>query len=102
MLKEVQIPEIGIVKITKKRGVKRMILSVKQYSVVTMTIPYSVSFRIAENFIKEKKNWIIRSKKKISEKEKQKTEFSPDTVFSTKNHKMVFIKAEKNEIIITP
>ncbi len=102
MLKEIQIPEIGIVKITKKRGVKRMTLSVKQSSVVTMTIPYSVSFRIAENFIKEKKDWIIRSKKKISEKEKQKTTFSSDTVFSTKNHKLVFIKAAKNKIIITP
>ncbi len=102
MLKEIQIPEIGIVKITKKRGVKRMTLSVKQSSVVTLTIPYSVSFRQAETFIAEKKDWIIRSKKKISEKEKQKTDFSPDTVFSTKNHKLVFIKAAKNKIIITP
>ncbi|NOZ36229.1 MAG: M48 family metallopeptidase [Chlorobi bacterium] len=102
MLKEIQIPEIGTVKITKKRGVKRMTLNVKQSSVVTMTIPYSVSFRQAENFIKEKKNWIIRSKKKISEKEDKKTKFSQETIFSTKNHRLIFIQATKNHIIITP
>ncbi len=55
MTKEILIPEIGSVKITKKRGVKRMILKVKPSEKVVMTVPYSVSFSSAENFINEKK-----------------------------------------------
>ncbi len=102
MTKEILIPEIGSIKITKKRGVKRMILKVKPSEKVVMTVPYSVSFSSAENFINEKKDWIIRSLKKIAERENLKTVFTPETVFSTKKHKLCFIKSEKNHIKISP
>lgn len=101
MLKEILIPEIGTVKITKKRGVKRMTLSVKQSSVVSMTIPFSVSFQHAEKFLAEKKEWIIRSQNKISTREKKRTIFKPQSTFNTKYHELVFIPTEKTQIIIS-
>ncbi len=99
--KKFQISEIGLVKITKKRGLKRMTLSVKANGEIRMSIPYSVSFSSAEKFILAKKNWIIKSRKKISEKEKTKTIFTPDTDFSTKFHKLLFISGNKTRIIIS-
>jgi len=101
MTKEIQISGIGSIKITKKRGLKRMTLSVKVSGEVKMSIPYIVSFSSAEKFIVEKKDWIIKSQKKISEKENLKTIFSPETIFSTKKHKIVFIPDIKTRIIIT-
>ena len=78
-----------------------MTLSVKSSGEIRMSIPYSVSFSSAENFILEKKNWIIKSKKKISEKEKTKTIFTPDTEFSTKFHTLIFISGNQTRIIIS-
>lgn len=101
MNKEINIPEIGTVKITKKRGLKRMTLSVKITGEIKMSIPYIVSFSSAEKFILEKKDWIIKSQKKISDKEKTKTIFTPDTDFSTKFHKLIFIPDKKTRIIIS-
>lgn len=101
MTKEISIPKIGIVKITKKRGLKRMTLSVKASGEIKMSIPYIVSFSSAEKFILEKKDWIIKSQKKVSEKQNQKTIFTPETEFSTGKHKLVFIPDKKTRIIIT-
>lgn len=101
MTKEISIPKIGIVKITKKRGLKRMTLSVKASGEIKMSIPYIVSFSSAEKFILEKKDWIIKSQKKVSEKQNQKTIFTPETKFSTGKHKLVFIPNKKTRIIIT-
>ena len=60
MTKKIFISEIGCVKVTKKRGLKRMTLSVKASGEIKMSIPYIVSFSSAEKFILEKKEWIIK------------------------------------------
>lgn len=101
MQKEIHISDIGTVKITKKRGLKRMTLSVKNTGEIKMSIPYIVSFSSAEKFILKKKEWIIKSRKKISEKENRKTVFSLETEFSTKKHKLIFIPENKTRLIIT-
>jgi len=101
MIKEIQIADIGIVRITKKRGVKRITLSIKSDGKVKMSIPYSVSFSSAEKFIAEKKTWIKKNQKKIAENENQKTVFTPETVFTTKKHTLVFIPNNKTHIVVS-
>ncbi len=101
MTKDVYISGIGLIKITKKRGLKRMTLSVKTGNEIKMTVPYSVSFDKAEKFIREKKDWIKKSQKKISEKEQSKTFFSPQTQFSTKFHTLNFILSENTQVSIS-
>lgn len=101
MNKEINLPEIGVVKIIKKRGVKRMTLSVRPFRPVSVTIPYSVSFRTAESFVIEKRDWIIRNQEKISEREDKRTKFTPQTTFKTKEHELVFIPSNKTQIRIT-
>lgn len=101
MVKEINITEIGIVKITKKRGVKRMTLSVRPFLPVSVTIPYSISFNKAESFVKEKKDWIIQNQKKISETEDRRTKFTYQTKFNTRERELVFIPSNKTQIRIT-
>ncbi len=101
MTKEISVNGIGLVKITKKRGLKRMTLSVKSGGEIRMSVPYTVSFLTAEKFILEKKAWIIKSRKRISEKERQKTIFTPETKFSSKFHQLLFIPDKKTRIIIS-
>ena len=52
MSKEIYIEGIGNIKITKKKGVRRMSMSVRPFRYVNVTIPYSVSYRVAESFVK--------------------------------------------------
>lgn len=101
MSKEINIAQIGIVKITKKRGVSRMTLSVRPFKPVNVTIPYSISYNSAILFVKEKKDWIIKKQEKISKTENKRTKFTLQTKFKTKEHELVFIQSEKTQIIIT-
>ena len=101
MHKEINIADIGLVKITKKRGVKRMTLSVRPFRPVSVTIPYSLSFGKAESFVREKKDWIIRNQNKITEREDKRTKYTVQTKFKTKERELVFIPADTTQIRIT-
>jgi len=100
MSKEINISEIGIVKITKRRGVKRMTLSVRPFKPISVTIPYSVSFSAAESFVREKKDWIIRNQKKVSAREGKRTRFTAETKFRTRERELVFVLSNKTQISI--
>ncbi len=89
--------------ITKKRGVRRMTLSVRPFRPVRLTIPYSLSYSSATSFIKEKKEWIIHSKEKISNTENKRTVFNVGSEFKTRERSLKFKVSEnnKNQIRIT-
>ena len=78
-----------------------MTLSVRPFRPVSVTIPYSFSFRAAESFVIEKKDWILRNQEKISERENNRTKFTPQTIFKTKERELVFIPSDKTQIRIT-
>ena len=97
MSKEIYIKGIGNVIITKKRGVRRMTLSVRPFRPVRLTIPYSLSYSSATSFIKEKKEWIINSKEKISKNENKRTVFNLDSEFKTRERSLKFKVSENNK-----
>ncbi len=110
MSKEIFIEGVGNVIITKKRGVRRMTLSVRPFRPVRLSIPYSLSYSSAESFINEKKGWIIRSKEKISKTENNRTVFNTDSDFNTKERHLRFeasknntdqIRITKNSIVVS-
>jgi len=109
MPKEIFIKDIGKVVISKKKGVRRMTLSVRPFRPVRLTVPHSLSYASATTFIKEKKDWIIKSREKISKTENTRTVFDIKTDFKTKeralqfeasNHEHDKIKITKKEIIV--
>ena len=87
-----------------------MSLSVRPFSTVNVTIPYSVSYRTAESFVKEKKEWIIRSKEKISKTENKRTVYNVGSEFKTRERSLKFevsknntdqIRITKNSILVS-
>lgn len=109
MSKEIFIKGIGKVVVIKKRGVKRMTLSVRPFRPVRLTVPYHVSFSEAERFIFEKHLWIVQSKAKIAQNENKQKIFDLQTQFKTKERNLRFepslndhdkIKITKHEIIV--
>lgn len=80
-----------------------MTLSVRPFRPVRLTIPYSLSYSSATSFIKEKKEWIIHSKEKISKTENKRTVFNLDSEFKTRERSLKFevSKSSKDQIRIT-
>ncbi len=102
MMKEVFIEGIGDVRITKKRGMKRMTLSVRPSRPVNVTMPYSCSFEDALKFIHKKQSWIADTQSKIASVETKRNDFTPESVFKTKFRELVFVPSDKTKVKLTP
>jgi predicted metal-dependent hydrolase len=109
MQKNIHIKEIGNVSIVKKKGVRRMTLSVRPFRPIRLTIPHSVTYSQAVQFMYEKKEWIIKSRAKISKTENNQTLFDFNSNFQTRERRLLFeasqngqdkIKITKDSIIV--
>lgn len=56
---------IGNIKYKRNPRARRLTIRVKQTGEVSVTIPYNLSFKIAEDFVLSKKDWIIQKKEGI-------------------------------------
>jgi predicted metal-dependent hydrolase len=101
MTKELFIEGIGDVRITKKRGVKRLTLSVRPFRPVNVTMPYSLSFDDALKFIRQKQSWISDTRSKIAQIEHKRVDFDTETTFKTKFRELVFVPSDKTRVKLT-
>ena len=98
MEKTVHYPEIGDVRFVKSTKAKRISLTVKLLKGVIVTVPYSASYEEAERFVKEKYNWILKSKAKIEKVEQQQTVFTNETEYCTKFRTLKLIPDERENL----
>jgi predicted metal-dependent hydrolase len=101
MMKEIFIEGLGDIRITKKRGMKRMTLSVRPFRPVNVTMPYSCSFEDALKFIRQKQSWIADMQSKLASVETKRSVFSPGVTFSTKHRKLVYMPASLTKVKLT-
>ena len=88
---------IGDVSLIKKK-VKNLRITVKPFEGVIESVPGWISFRQAEDFLYEKKEWILKSKAKVKEIEGKYTIFDEDTAFKTGSHFLTFIHARSDKL----
>jgi len=88
--KEIYIKDIGLIKLNKNYRAKRLSIRIQPFKGVSVTIPPSVSYKYAEKFILEKKNWILKSLSKMDKIEKKQSVFLNNSVFKTKYHTILF------------
>jgi predicted metal-dependent hydrolase len=95
--KQLSIPDVGIVIISKKTNATRIKMRVHPEKGVLVTIPYSASFSEAETFIAKNIDWL--KEKTTSQKiSGEVTLFKPDSVFQSRKTIVRFIQHEKNSI----
>ncbi|MGE0078069.1 MAG: M48 family metallopeptidase [Bacteroidales bacterium] len=88
-------PQIGEVKYGRNSRAKRLTIRIKRTGEIKITIPGTLPFKTAEDFVLSKASWIAE---KINEiKTQQKT--IPNN-FATRNHTIVFLPHEGNTIRI--
>jgi len=88
--KEIYIKNIGNIILSKSKRAKRLTIRVKPFKGVFVTMPASISFKYAEKFVAEKKEWIKKSLLEIEKIEDKKTVFENNSIFKTKKHRITF------------
>ena len=96
--KKIQVAELGTVQLVKNQRAKHLRITVKPFENVRVTLPSSVSFIEAENFMRSKIDWIKKHQTKIKSTEQKRTVFDEETNFCTKKHKLIINETEDNEI----
>ena len=80
--KEIYIKNIGNIILSKSKRAKRLTIRVKPFKGVFVTMPASISFKYAEKFVAEKKEWIKKSLLEIEKIEDKKTVFENNSIFN--------------------
>jgi predicted metal-dependent hydrolase len=82
------VDRVGEVYICRKKGVRRLSIRINSSSEVRMTIPYLISYSQAERFLKEKIDWIIKTREKIKLRIPEKKLYNVDELIETKFHRI--------------
>jgi len=92
--------EVGEIKAVKSKRAKRMSIRVKPFDGVIVSLPYRFSFKQAEAFILEKKDWIVSSLLKMDKYEERLSVFIEKSEFRTNKHQLFIEAWEKNSISV--
>ena len=93
--REIYFDGIGNVKIIRRRGIKRLTIRVNRDAMVSMSIPNHISIRTAERFLKEKYDWIIKTKEKIIQNKPAIKKYTFDQVIKTRFHEINILESTK-------
>lgn len=90
MDKRVYFSDIGTAIISKKRNAKNIRLIVHPSKGIIATIPISLSYKTAEDFIYKNIEWIKAQQEKQNKIAENKTNFYPNSIFKTNNISVTF------------
>ncbi|MGQ1889402.1 M48 family metallopeptidase [Thermophagus sp. OGC60D27] len=84
----IHINGVGPVLFKSNRRCKRLSIRLKPFEDITVLFPPGYPRQKALAFVEEKKDWIIRNREKIQEREKEKTVFDENTSFRTRHFQL--------------
>ncbi len=88
--KTIEHKDFGKITIVKSTRAGRISISMKPFEPLKLTLPVFISYKRAEEFLREKEKWIHRNLEKIRKLEGQYTIFKEETDFRTNDHVLVF------------
>lgn len=62
MVKEIELPEIGTVKLHKRKGTRSLRISISAQNGVRLTMPTWLAYKAGVDFILDRKEWILKNK----------------------------------------
>ncbi len=89
MPKEIAIPDIGIVEISKKKNARKIRLRVHPEKGVLVTIPYFSRYKDGIKFVNQNIDW-IKERLSILNQNNSPNSFSPESKFITRKHSIAF------------
>ncbi|MFW6370116.1 MAG: YgjP-like metallopeptidase domain-containing protein, partial [Bacteroidota bacterium] len=99
--KSIFIEGVGNISLVKSRRARRISISVRPFEAVKVTLPWYTTMFEANLLIQQKMDWLKKSRARMTRYEQQHTVFTPETIFSTRFHKLVIKKHEKKTLRIS-
>lgn len=96
-IKKVDYPEIGSISYKRNSRARRLSISVKSSTGVKVTIPGTLSFRSAEEFVLTKSKWIVE---KLQYFKNNSVILEQSGQFQTRNHTLHYIPIDGDKIIV--
>ena len=93
--------EFGQITIVKSTRAGRISISMKPFEPIKLTLPVFISQKRAEEFLREKENWINKNRGKIRSFEDQYTVFTEDTDFKTHEHDLVITRTKDESLSVS-
>ena len=84
--------------LTKSMKAKSVYISIRPFEKVKVTVPFFVSFKKAEDFVRKKESWIRRNLSKLKSIEQKQTIFDFNTRFTTRNHILKLNNVNSNDV----
>ena len=84
--------------LTKSMKAKSVYISIRPFEKVKVTVPFFVSFKKAEDFVRKKESWIRRNLLKLKSIEQKQTIFDFNTRFTTRNHILKLNNVKSNDV----
>ncbi|HOP04195.1 MAG TPA: SprT family zinc-dependent metalloprotease [Tenuifilaceae bacterium] len=88
---------VGKIRIYRNLQAKRLTISIRPSTGIRVTVPGLLPFRVAQDFVNTKKDWITH---KVQEIETKKSTFNNDTTFCTRYHKLRFSPHQSKKLIV--
>jgi predicted metal-dependent hydrolase len=95
-----RIDGIGDVRFVWNRNSQNLRISMTSFKEVKVTVPLFIGMEYARQFVEEKKPWILKHAERMAEREKKTTVFTPDRLFTTRDHTLFLHTHEKKTIQI--
>lgn len=92
--------DIGFVHMKKSKRSRRISITLKPFKGVRVSVPYSVSYYDAEQFVLNKIDWIKSHLPQIELVENKATTFDEYSQFTTRNHTLCVEKTPSNKVSI--
>lgn len=89
---------IGVVNFIRKPSVKHLKITIKTSSHVLVTVPTSVSFAAAGNFVAEKQQWIRKCQARLARFQRNVTIYQEQTRYKTLDYELFLGRHEKSSI----
>jgi predicted metal-dependent hydrolase len=98
MIRDIYIEGIGNVKMKKGNQYKNIKISVRPFSKINVSVPLSLPFTDAEQFVMTKKDWIKQSMQKLKKIENRLTLFDENSELKTRDHTLKLSQHSGNTI----
>ncbi|MGC9341067.1 MAG: YgjP-like metallopeptidase domain-containing protein, partial [Bacteroidales bacterium] len=90
--------DVGGILIKKRKGSRRMTIRVNSEGDIRVTIPFYASFIMAEKFLEEKKDWILKTLRKMKERKPERVFYTSENLPRTKYHEFIITPVKEEEL----
>jgi predicted metal-dependent hydrolase len=90
--------DAGEIIIRKRRNARRLSIRINRNAQVTVTVPLIVSYRDAEQFILSRKDWIVRTRRKVLLEAVPEIVYGEGEILKTSHHR-ILVQRSRNSTV---